>query len=94
MTVRRGQDKFPDCKAEETKGKTAIIFAVVKKSGDKFNAYYQLNDVVQSTTWSHSRSKIYKFFTILVWSYCFSGVFWCMYSLRNTVVNADARSYE
>lgn len=60
LTVRGGhQDKFPGCKAEETKKKTAIIFAVIKKSGEKFNAHYQLNDVVRSTTWLHARSKIH-----------------------------------
>lgn len=47
LTVRGGhQDKFPGCKAEETKKKTAIISAVIKKSGEKFNVHYQLNDVV------------------------------------------------
>lgn len=58
LTARRGhQNKFSGCKAKETKEKTAIIFTIVNKSGGQVNAYYQLNDIVQSTTWSHARSK-------------------------------------
>jgi len=53
------QDKFSGCKAKETKEKTAIIFTIVNKSGGQVNAYYQLNDIVQSTAWSHARSKTY-----------------------------------
>lgn len=72
LALRGGhQDKFPGCEAEETKEKTAIIFADIK-SGEKFYVYYQLNDVVQSTAWSHARSKMYQFFSAQVWSYCFS----------------------
>lgn len=58
LTARGGhQDKFSGCKAKETKEKTAIIFTIVNKSGGQVNAYYQLNDIVQSTTWSHAGSK-------------------------------------
>lgn len=53
------QDKFSGCKAKETKEKTAIIFTIVNKYGGQVNACYQLNYIVQSTTWSHARSKRY-----------------------------------
>lgn len=55
----RGGHQVSSCKAKETKETIAIIFTIINKSGEQVNAYYQLNDIVQSTTWSHAMSKSY-----------------------------------
>lgn len=56
--------------------------------------YYQLNDVLQSTACHMQGQKCINSSQLKSVVTVFLSVFWCMYSLRNTVVNADARSYE